>query len=157
MTNLTDRLVALLDAEDASYRLLHHAPTRTSEESARVRGTPLRQGAKALVFRADGTPILVVIPADRRVDSRAVKRALAIKDLRFISPDDLKELTGLDPGAVPPFGRLLGFPTYADEDLLGEPEISFNAGDRGVSVIMPADEYQRIERPVAGRFSLSPS
>jgi prolyl-tRNA editing enzyme YbaK/EbsC (Cys-tRNA(Pro) deacylase) len=31
------------------FRLLEHAPVRTSEEAARVRGTPPEAGAKALV------------------------------------------------------------------------------------------------------------
>lgn len=157
MDSVTDRLVARLDADGTPYRLLRHAPTRTSEESAQVRGTPLRQGAKALVFRAGGAPVLIVIPADRRADSRAVKRLLGVKDLRFIGPDDLAALTGLEPGAVPPFGSILGLPTYADEDLLAQPEISFNAGDRGVSVILPTDAYRRIEQPFVGRLSIPPS
>jgi len=101
---LTDRLVSYLKESGADFEVVEHEPVRTSEEAARVRGTPLEQGAKALVFQADGRPVLLVLPAHRRIDTRAFKRAFAVKDLRLISPQELAELTGLEVGAVPPFG-----------------------------------------------------
>jgi len=132
--------------------VLTHPPVRTSEEAAQVRGTPLEQGAKALVFQADGRHILLVLQAHRRVDSRAFKRTFGVKDLRMVSPHDLKTLTGLEVGAVPPFGHLLNLPTYADERLLTLPCISFNAGSRSTSVVMSPQDYARLEQPTIGRF-----
>jgi Ala-tRNA(Pro) deacylase len=150
---LTDRIIALLEREELPYRLMRHEPVRTSEEAARVRGTPLEQGAKALVFRAGGRHVLLVLPADRRVDSRVVKRALGVKDLRMVSPEELLELTGLEPGSVPPFGNLMGLPTYVDERLLSLPRISFNVGSRSESVVMSPDDYRRLVQPEVGRFA----
>lgn len=152
-TSVTERLLALLQREAPAARVLQHAPVRTSAEAARVRGTALEQGAKALLFEADGTPALVVVPAHLRVDSRAVKARLGAKDLRLASPARLAELTGLEPGGVPPFGSLLGLPTYVDGHLLARDEIAFNAGSRRTSVVMSAAEYARIERPTVGAFA----
>jgi prolyl-tRNA editing enzyme YbaK/EbsC (Cys-tRNA(Pro) deacylase) len=131
-----------------------HEPTRTSEESARVRGTPLEQGAKAMVFQADGDPVLLVLQAHLRIDSRAFKRAFAVKNLRLVSPDELRELTGLEVGAVPPFGSLIGLPTYVDRRLLDLPQISFNAGSRTASVIMATSDYGRLANPTIADFAL---
>lgn len=150
---LTDRIIALLEQEGVPHQLMRHEPVRTSEEAARVRGTPLEQGAKALVFRAGDRHLLLVLPADRRVDSRAVKRALGVKDLRLVSPEQLLELTGLEPGSVPPFGNLMGLPTYVDERLLALPRISFNIGSRSVSVVMSPDDYHRLVQPEVGQFA----
>lgn len=151
--SVTDRLVAYLRDSGIDFRVMTHEPTRTSEESARVRGTPLEQGAKAMVFEADGDPVLLVLQAHRRVDSRAFKRAFAIKNLRLISPDELRELTGLEVGAVPPFGNLIGLPTYADRRLLDLPQISFNAGSRTTSVIMETADYARLAAPTVAEFA----
>lgn len=150
---ISERLVAYLRENGARFRTLEHEPVRTSEEAAQVRGTPLEQGAKALVFRADGDVVLLVLPADRRVDSKAFKRTFGIKNLQMISADELCERTGLEQGAVPPFGRLLGFRTYVDERLLDLPQISFNAGSRTFSVILDVADYRRLTDPIVARFA----
>lgn len=150
---LTKRLIAYLTDHGADFRVVTHEPVRTSEEAARVRGTPLEQGAKALVFRADRSPVLLVLPANRRIDSRAFKRAFGIKDLAMISPDELRDLTGLEVGAVPPFGGLMELPTYVDERLLVLPQISFNAGSRTTSVIMATADYTRLSGATPGLFA----
>lgn len=151
--SLTDRLLAYLEEKGVEARVLRHPPVRTSEEAARVRGTPLEQGAKALVCRADGNPVLLVLPADRRLDTRAFKRTFGIKNLAMVSAEDLHALVGLEPGAVPPFGNLMELPTYVDERLLALPRISFNAGSRETSVIMSPADYQRLVHPTVSRFA----
>ncbi len=151
--SVTERLLALLQENHADFVSMTHEPVRTSEEAAQVRGTPLEQGAKALVYRADGRPVLLVLQAHRRVNSRAVKQALGVKDLRMVSPEDLREMTGMEVGAVPPFGSLLGLPVFVDERLLDLPRISFNAGSRTTSVVMAPADYQRLEQPTSGRFA----
>jgi Ala-tRNA(Pro) deacylase len=150
---VTGKLVAYLREHDAAIELLTHAPVSTSEEAARVRGTPLEQGAKALVCRADGRPVLLVVPANRRVDARAFKRVFGVKDLRMVSADELAALTGLEVGAVPPFGALLGLPTYVDALLLDCPRIAFNAGSRSVSITMATPDYARLAQATVGRFA----
>jgi Ala-tRNA(Pro) deacylase len=154
---VTDRLLAFLREQGVEIAVLTHEPVRTSEEAARVRGTPLAWGAKALVCRADGAPVLLVVPADRRVDTRAFKRAFGVKDLRMISADELKTLTGLEAGAVPPFREILGLPTYVDSRLLDLDRIAFNAGSRSVSVVMPARDYARLAQAWAGLFASEPT
>ena len=41
-----DRIRQMFDEAGIEYRELHHPPTRTSEDSARVRGEDLRTGGK---------------------------------------------------------------------------------------------------------------
>jgi prolyl-tRNA editing enzyme YbaK/EbsC (Cys-tRNA(Pro) deacylase) len=148
-----DRLTALLDAAHVPYAVTRHAPVRTSEEAAQVRGTALSSGAKALVCKAGERFVLLVLPADRRLDSAAARRQLGAKSLRFASADEVAALTGLPPGAIPPFGQLFGLPTCCDARLADEATINFNAGDRGISVAMAAADYLAVERPVLGRIA----
>lgn len=81
-TPVTDRLKQLLAAKQVEYQLSQHAPVYTSEEAAAVRGTPLASGAKALICRADGRFVMFVLPADRRLASKQVRRAAKIDRLR---------------------------------------------------------------------------
>jgi hypothetical protein len=43
-----DRVEGLLKQHGIAFRVLRHEPVYTSEEAARVRGTPLASGAKQL-------------------------------------------------------------------------------------------------------------
>ena len=46
-----DRIRQWLQSEGVTFREVHHAPTYTSEDSARERGEELRVGGKALLMR----------------------------------------------------------------------------------------------------------
>lgn len=151
-TPVTERILALLRDHGVTFTFKEHEPVKTSQEAAAIRGTPLHEGAKALVFAADDATVLAVVPAHKRVGTRAFKRAFGIKNLRMVNPDELRELTGLPVGAVPPFGGVLNLPTYVDRGLLANERISFNAGSRSVSIIMACQDYIDVEKPTFGDF-----
>jgi len=154
--SLYHALCALLTREGVVYRTLHHAPTLTSEESARARGEDVRIGGKALVVKVGEDFRLFVLSAARKLDSVAIKQHFAVKKLRFASPEELLQLTGLVPGSVPPFGKpLLPFELFVDASILANEKIAFNAGSLTDSIIMPVVDYLRIARPKVFAFSSS--
>src|SRR5262249_54439991 len=131
----------------ANFQVLRHEPVYTSEQAAAVRGTPLSSGAKALVLRAGECFVLAVLPADRKLDSRKARAALGVKSLRFATRGGVGQLSGLQPGSIPPFGSLFGLATCCDPALADNPSINFNAGDHAVSVQMTYADYVRVEQP----------
>jgi prolyl-tRNA editing enzyme YbaK/EbsC (Cys-tRNA(Pro) deacylase) len=142
-------LRAWLSEHGISFREVQHPPTRTSEESARARGEELRIGGKALLMKGDEEFRLFVLPADRKVDSAAIRRELGLRKLRFATPEELSALTGLVPGAVPPFGRpVLSFELLVDSGIRDNERIAFNAGSLTDSLVLAVDDYLRIARPV---------
>jgi prolyl-tRNA editing enzyme YbaK/EbsC (Cys-tRNA(Pro) deacylase) len=149
------RLKQLLEAAGASFSVSRHAPVFTSQEAAIVRGTPLASGAKALVCLADGRPVMFVMPADLRLATKAAKKALGVRDLRFANKEQVHELTGLAPGAIPPFGSLFGLSTYCDSRMAEHCSINFNAGDHSLSISLSFDDYARVETPSMGEFGES--
>jgi Ala-tRNA(Pro) deacylase len=150
-----ERLTALLDQSDIAYQIARHEPVFTSEEAARVRGTSLASGAKALICRADASFVLFVMPADRKLDSKQVRKAFGLRSLRFATRDEVLELTQLQPGSIPPFGQLFGLKTYCDEALAEQPRINFNAGDHTISIGMSYDDYVKAEQPSRGTFAVA--
>ena len=147
------RLQQLLVDRDIPHDVLRHEPVFTSEQAAEIRGTSLASGAKALVCKADGEMMMFVLPADRKLDSRSVRRTKKIKSLRFASAEDVLEVTGLRPGSIPPFGSLFALRTLCDERLADQPTINFNAGDHAISICMTYADYQSLEQPELGRFA----
>jgi Ala-tRNA(Pro) deacylase len=142
-----DRLKAWLEQSGVVFSVLRHEPVFTSEQAAAVRGTPLSSGAKALVLKAGERFIVAILPADRKLDSRKAREGLGVKALRFATKEEVLELTGLQPGSIPPFGSLFGLPTYCDPALADNPSINFNAGDHAISVQMSYADYVAAEKP----------
>jgi Ala-tRNA(Pro) deacylase len=153
---LLDRIRDWLTAEGAVFREVHHAPTRTSEESAAARGEPLRVGGKALLVKVDDAFRLFVLSAHRRLDSGAIREHFSARKTRFATADELMALTGLLPGSVPPFGApILPFPLYADPSVFENDRVAFNAGSLTDSVVMPIEDYRRLAGPEVFRFSMA--
>ena len=142
-----DRLHGRLRQAGAAFTVLRHEPVFTSEQAAAVRGTPLASGAKALVVKAGEAFALLVLPADRKLDSRKARDGLGVKALRFATRDEVERLTGLQPGSIPPFGSLFGLPTCCDPALGENAAINFNAGDHSISVSMMHANFVAVERP----------
>jgi Ala-tRNA(Pro) deacylase len=156
MQKVFDRLSELLNQCGARFEVMTHQPVLTSEEAARVRGTSLSSGAKALMVKATEKVVLFVLPADRRLDRKKVRAALGARSFRFLDKDELSALTGLETGAVPPFGSLFGIPTLCDKVLGDNETINFNAGERTVSIKMGFEDYLTAEKPELGDYSEGP-
>ena len=147
------RLEQMLLGSGASYEVLRHAAVYTSEEAAAVRNSPLASGAKALVCKVDGAFQMFVLPANRKLDSAAWRKQRRVKSFRFADRGEVEQLTGLTPGAIPPFGSLFGLPTFCDEQLAEAGTINFNAGDHSISISMTFQQYLAVEKPELGSFS----
>ena len=61
--------------------------------------------------------------------------------------EEVEQLTGLQPGSIPPFGSLFGLPSCCDPALAENPSINFNAGDHSISVSMTCANYLAVEHP----------
>ena len=143
----------LLDQAGVPYRVLRHEPVYTSEQAAAVRGVPLASGAKALVVLLDRQPHMLVIPADRKLASKVVRKHFSARSLRFASRGEIEELTGLQPGAIPPFGSLFGLHTTCDPRLGRNETINFNAGDHSISIALAYEDYVRVEQPAMAELA----
>src|SRR5262245_61045748 len=142
-----DALHDKLSATGVPFTVTRHAPVFTSEEAAAIRGVPLCTGAKALVVKAGEEFLLLVVPADRKLDSKKARTSLGVKAMRFATKEEVEARTGLQPGSIPPFGSLFGLPTRCDPALGENETINFNAGDHSISISITHADYIAVERP----------
>ena len=157
------RIIRLLGESKVKYEVIEHEPVLTCEDAAKIRGTSPDQGAKALVCVAsyyakaskgkDKKPVLIVLPCSTRLDFKLFKKWQGVKDLRMATADEVKEITGLEVGSIPPIGTVLDLPTFVDEKLLEQEEICFNAGLHTRSVLMSSEDYVEVVKPEVGRFA----
>ena len=92
-----EKLTALLDKHQARYRVVEHPTAGKSEEVAKIRGTELGQGAKALVCKVKGNgvkqAVLVILPADQQSDLSKVAAYLGGTKASLASPAEVDTLT----------------------------------------------------------------
>lgn len=152
MSSVFDRLCELLRQGKAEFHVTNHEPVFTSEQAALVRGTTL-SSAKALICKFDNVFAMFVLPADRKLDSKSVRKQLNARSMRFATREEVFDITGLQPGSIPPFGSVFDLKTYCDERLCEEQVINFNAGDHAISISLAFSEFERVERPSLGTFA----
>ena len=158
MPNVLEAIRRLLDEQGIAYREVHHPPTRTSRESAEARGESMDIGGKAIVFKVDDAFHLFVLSASLQIRSREIRKHLRARRTRFATEAELREMTGLGPGSIPPFGPpILPFDVYVDPSVLANDRIAFNAGSLTDSVVMERRDWERLVHPAGVfRFAESP-
>lgn len=152
------KLTALLDEQKARYRVMEHPSAGKSEEVAKIRGTELGQGAKALVCKVKGNgvkqAVLAILPADYQADLSKIAEHLGGLRASLASPAEVTELTDCVFGAIPPFSFHPELMLVADPSLLERyEELAFNAGTLERSIILNTEDYQRIVNPTFVNFA----
>jgi Ala-tRNA(Pro) deacylase len=154
-TTVHDEIKRLLASHGVQYREVHHEPTRTSAESAKARGEDLAIGGKAILMKVGEEFKLFVLSAAKKLKSQKIKERFGEKKLRFATPEELKDLTGLVPGAVPPFGKpITPFDLYVDVSITANEKIAFNAGSLTDSIILSCEDYLRVALPEVLEFAV---
>ncbi|ETD70576.1 hypothetical protein V757_07565 [Pelistega indica] len=146
------QLISLLEQQHASFQALEHPSAGKSEEVAKIRGTEVGQGAKALVCKIKGNGIkqyvLAVLPADQQANLQKVALALGGTRASLASPDEVTRLTDCVFGAIPPFSFHPELMLVADPSLLQRyPELAFNAGTLEKSIVLKTADYAKIAQP----------
>lgn len=157
---LSPRLLRLLEAHGARFRLLRHAPEGCTVLASALRGHDLAQSAKSIVSVAKlsgsrSAYIVVVVPGDRGVDFQRLRLHLGCKRVGFAPVDLATRLAGCPMGAVPPFSFRDDMAVLLDHRLVAQEEIYFNAGRLDLSVALATEDYLAIADPVVGDFSRS--
>jgi len=100
-----EELVEFLARQGIRTKTYTHAPVFTVEESRRLRGDLPGGHCKSLFLKDKKEHLfLVVALEDKRIDLKALRKTVgAHQGLSFASPERLKEVLGVTPGAVTPF------------------------------------------------------
>lgn len=139
-----DAIISLLKTNDISYEEIEHKPVSTSEEAAAVRGLSMKEGAKSLLIKAGSTFYLLIIPGDRRLDSKKVKKLLSVKSFRFATPEEVVSVMKCEIGSCYPFGEIIHIEHYVDSSFSENEYISFNPGVHTKSIRMRWVDYSTL-------------
>jgi Ala-tRNA(Pro) deacylase len=100
-------LFAYLDRLGIAHATVTHPPVFTVDEAQTLRGKIAGGHTKNLFLKDKrGALFLVVVPEDAVVDLKTLHQKLDAGRFSFGSADLLREVWGVEPGAVTPFGAI---------------------------------------------------
>lgn len=104
-------LLADLDELAIPFAAHEHEAVFTVEQSSRVDAAfPGRHTKNLFLKDAGGVFWLVTVPAEARVDLKALPTAIGCKRVSFGKPDDMERLIGITPGSVTPLAMINAAP-----------------------------------------------
>jgi Cys-tRNA(Pro)/Cys-tRNA(Cys) deacylase len=118
-----------------------HDPAAASfaEEAAEALGLEPSQVFKTLVVQLGDELVVCIVPADGRLDLKAVGKHAQMAD-----PKRAERVTGYVVGGISPLGQRRRLRTLLDESALAFDTIHVSAGRRGLEIELAADDLVSI-------------
>jgi Cys-tRNA(Pro)/Cys-tRNA(Cys) deacylase len=124
----------------------HSKPVYTSEEAAQERGVKLSQIVKTMILMSKKKQgIIAVLPGDKKLDTKKVKKITGLKELRFLDRTAVEEKFGLVAGAIAPIKDL--FPSHillADPEVFAEDPVDISSGDPQAGLELSREDLRKL-------------
>jgi prolyl-tRNA editing enzyme YbaK/EbsC (Cys-tRNA(Pro) deacylase) len=140
-----ERVASYMRAAGAEARLEElRGDGASARDAADAIGCTLGQIVKSILLVCDGTPVMALVPGDRRVDTKAVARTVGARHARIGRAEEVVSATGFEPGAVAPFPLQDVARVLIDRTLLPHPVVWCGAGSSRHLVAVTPPELQRL-------------
>lgn len=142
---IRNNVTRLLDARRVTYELFEFPPDKHSaEQTAEFLGIPPLFVYKTLVVLRDAKgkkPLLVMTPAGRELNLKALAASLGEKKLKMATQREAEDLTGLQVGGISALALLnRSFEICLERAAVDLAFIHISAGQRGANLrLAPAD------------------
>ena len=150
------KLREFLEDEKVPYSVHSHPEAYTALDIAALEHVQGRMLAKVVIVKTGaGDLVMVVLPADRRVDFKKAGAVLGSEEVRLAQESEFQDtFPGCDVGSMPPFGNLFGLPVLVDELLAENDEIVFNAGTHTLTAKLRFADFRRLVQPRIASLSV---
>jgi Ala-tRNA(Pro) deacylase len=145
---LNKQLQDFLEKNHVKYDVVKHTPAYTAQEIAAMAHVPGKHLAKTVIVKIDGKLAMLVTPSTIKINFDKLKKELHARQLDLASEYEFQDqFPGCEVGAMPPFGNLFDMDVYADECLMEDREIAFNAGNHTELVKITYNDWQKLVKP----------
>ncbi|OYT42778.1 MAG: hypothetical protein B6U78_00035 [Candidatus Aenigmarchaeota archaeon ex4484_224] len=90
-------------------------PVITSKDVLKLLGNV--KVVKSILIITEKFPIVCILPGNRKIDFEKIKKLFEVKEVRLAKAKEVKEITGYDIGALPPFAHKQKIKTIVDKSL----------------------------------------
>ena len=130
MLGKDDVIRALIEAGHSGNIYSFSRKTESAQAAAKELDVPVYRIIKSMVLSADKTPVLVLLPGDRKADFSSISELLGAKKIRLAFPEQVVKWTGFPVGAVPPLGHSSPITVILDDEISREGSIYPAAGEK---------------------------
>jgi len=162
---VSKKLLNYLEKNKVKYELIDHRIVYTAWDL--VQTLHLKKPAevvKTLIVKTDKDHVLVLLPSNKNLDKAKFKKTVnqwrkkqelkAIKKIDFAKEAWMKKNIKVGKlGVVPPFGKLLNMPVFADNAILKPVKVIVNVGDYGTSLKITTKDLIKLEEPIKASFA----
>ncbi len=129
------KVANFLKKQKVKHEVVEHRKVFTAYDLAQTMKKKLSDVAKTLVVKADKGHVIVVLPASRQVDFKALKKAIGAKKVEIDRENVMVKLFKVPAGALSPFhGVMNKIPVYVDKALMKAQKTVVQAGSFEESV-----------------------
>ena len=134
-----------LDALEVKYVLhLHDNTVRSLEQAAEERNLLPSQIIRSLLFRlAQNSYVMVLVAGPDQISWPKLRRFLDVSLMTMATPEQVREVTGYEPGAVSPYGLPRALRILADQRIREHEVLSIGAGIRNAGIILNRKDLLR--------------
>jgi Ala-tRNA(Pro) deacylase len=155
------KIINFLEKAKVKYEIIEHKTVFTAFDKSQTLKVPEKIVGKTLILKANNSLVFVLIPANKNLDFKKIKKKIKKdaerpKEKVELASERLikKKIKGVKLGAIPPFGNLWKCQTFVDNSIKKEKEIILNGGDWNFSIkILTKDLKKLIPDLVFGSFS----
>ena len=140
-------LQAYMRAQEIPGEILRlEMPTPTVEAAARAVGTDPDHIVKSILFMVNGKPALTISCGPSHVDRRTLAAYYNVgrKRVKLASPETVRQESGYEVGAMPPFGHRNALPTLMDLRVLEKDSVYAGGGADNTLVRLSPQDIMRV-------------
>ncbi len=148
--NQAQRVFAVLDHDQISYRVVHHPAVYTvAQADEYVKSEEFSRAKNLLLTNKHHTKyVLLLMAEDKRFDTHAFSQLTGLPRLSFASKDQLQAKLGVTPGSVSPFGLLNNqehdVMLYIDADVAQAQYFGGHPNDNTMTVILKTTDLLKV-------------
>lgn len=149
-----------LDDLAISYDIVEHPAATTTEEADKfIEGKAgVRTKSLFLCDKKSTEYFLLIMDDSKRLDIKTTSEKLAVKGLKFCSPEKLMNKMGLIPGSVSLFGLLNNHDhdvkIYFDKEILSEEILTFHPNDNTKTLFIKTDDINKFLNSINFTYSI---
>ena len=169
------KLEKFLAGNKIKYELHEHKKIFTAHDEAQTQHIKIKEIAKVVLVKITPSPpasqaralragtslfakeggkyALVVIPAQKYVDFKKVKKGLKVKKVSMAKESDITKILKTRVGLIHPFGNLYELPVLLDNYLGKQKKLMASAGSYTESIELKVRDFIKLAQPIKGAFS----
>jgi Ala-tRNA(Pro) deacylase len=132
---------------------VEHRKVYTAFDAAATQDLKSNEVTKSVLLKGKKNLYLAVLPAGNNCDFKALAKLTSDK-VSMAKEKDIKLKLKTKVGLIAPFGSLYKLPVFIDKKLLKNKKLNLPAGSYTESVVMSVKDYQKLENPTPGNFSI---